>query len=207
MYELTTTKEKVALIAPELLELIHGVAQKTRLYVQDTTQNTVTIDDKEYTYEVQEDDTIEDIISGLMELIDNDEDAIVSVVNDSETYFDIRGLYLESYSISGLTYEITIPSIPDSLWELFAEDIANVVNEDTFKDEIERAQRYLMAHMLTLKNSGLNNMAGVNSERVGDISVQYSDPMSQEGLGLTGYGLIYKGIWLKQRRVSFTRSC
>jgi len=73
--------------------------------------------------------------------------------------------------------------------------------EDSPYQEI--AQRYLMAHILTLQNLQMNQIRIASSEKVGDISVNYADPLSAEGLGLTGYGMFYKGILLRQRRVNY----
>jgi len=207
MYELETTKQKVTLIAPELIKLINGVTQKTRCYIQSPNEFVIQINDKTYMYEVQEDDTIEDIIEGLITDINEDEDAIVAVVDSGSSYFDIRGLYTDAFTVTGVTTETLIEAVDTELWDLYAEDIANLVNEDSFKSEIERGQRYLMAHMLTLYTMKLGGQRATNSEKVGDISVQYADPTSEEGLGLTGYGVIYKGIYLKNRRLQFTRSC
>ena len=201
-HTIETTKQNVSLIAPELLNQIYGVSQKTRVYILDITSNNLTIDDKEYIYEVQSEDTIQDVIDGLIELIENDEDSIVEVVNTQSNYFDLVGILKESFTVSQPVSENLQTAVSPYLWDLFAEDIVNIVNEDTFVAEIERAQRYLMAHLLTLSKM-LQNLSGASSEKVGDVSITYADPLSSEGLASTGYGLIYKGIYLKQRKVRY----
>lgn len=202
-----TTKENVSLIAPELLSLIYGQYQKTRIYIQQLTNNTVTIslDDyfKEYTYEVQEDETIEDLIDNLIEIINADEERIINVVNSTSTYFDVIGLDSNPFNISTPINENIQEAIPASLWDLLIEDVNLMVNEETFVEEIERAQRYLMAHLLTITRR-LKNTSMTTSEKVGDISVSYADPLSSEGMSLTGYGLVFRGIFLRQRRIKFT---
>jgi hypothetical protein len=199
-----TTKERVLTIAPELIYYINGQTQKTRVYINSTSDNILTVDDKEYIYEVQDGDTVTEVIEGLIELVTNDEEAIIGVVNDTNTYFDIRGLYTLPFVVTTPTVTETLQdSIPDSLWEIISEDVELLVNENTFAntDMIERGQRYLMAHLISMAKKGLGNIVGVTSENVGDISVSYADPLSEEGLSLSGYGLIYKGIYLKNRRI------
>lgn len=206
---LETTKERVLTIAPELIYYVNGQTQKTRVYINSTSDNILTVDDKEYIYQLQLDDTVTDVIEGLIDLVTNDEESIVGVVNDSNTYFDIRGLYTLPFVVSTPTVTETLQdAIPDSLWELIAEDVELLVNKDTFAntDMIERGQRYLMAHLISMAKKGLGNIIGVTSEKVGDISVSYADPLSPEGLSLTGYGITYKGIYLKNRRIGFTPS-
>ena len=199
-----TTKENVLTIAPQLHNLIYGTPQKTRIYVQNLNDNTLIVDDVEYIYEVEEGDTIADIISGLVELIDADEAPIVTVVNETTTYFDVRGVYTVPYVISEPTHEILVESLPDNLWDLFSEDVESIVNEDTFVDMVERAQRYLMAHLLTIYSMNTLSNSVLSSEKVGDISVSYADPLSDEAISATGFGAIYHGIYMKNRRIRYT---
>jgi hypothetical protein len=53
-----TTKERVLTIAPELIYYVNGQTQKTRVYINSTSDNILTVDDKEYFYEVQGSDTV-----------------------------------------------------------------------------------------------------------------------------------------------------
>lgn len=195
-----TTKENVSLIAPELLAQIYGQYQKIRCYISELTDNIITVEDKEYIYEVQEGDEIEDVIDGLYTMINDDPDAIVSAVNSTETYIDIIGKTSNPFIVTTPTTENIQTAVPSSLWDLFELDIDDIVSEDTFTGQIERAQRYLMAHLLTIQ-SKLAKASLTSSEKVGDVSVTYADPLSIEGLGLTGYGLIYLGIYKSKRRL------
>lgn len=200
-----TTKENVALIAPELLAQIYGQYQKTRCYISELTDNIITVEDKEYIYEVQEGDTVEDVIEELYTMINDDPDAIVSAVNSTETYIDIIGKESNPFTVSTPTTENIQEAVPSSLWDLFTLDIDDIVSEDTFTGQIERAQRYLMAHLLTIQ-SKLAKASLNSNEKVGDVSVTYADPLSPEGLGLTGYGLVYLGIYKSKRRLQSIES-
>lgn len=200
-----TTKENVSLIAPELLAQIYGQYQKTRCYISELTDNVITVEDKEYIYEVQEGDTVEDVIEDLYTMINDDPDAIVSAVNSSETYIDIIGKESNPFTVSTPTTENIQEAVPSSLWDLFTLDIDDIVSEDTFTGQVERAQRYLIAHLLTIQ-SKLSKASLNSNEKVGDISVTYADPLSPEGLGLTGYGLIYLSIYKSKRRLQSIES-
>lgn len=200
---LLTTQANVSLIAPELLAYIYGQAQKTRIYVQSTSDNVLKINDKTYTYDVQPTDDITDVIDGLIALIVDDTYAEVGVVNTTDEYFDVVGLDYTAYTVYSPTSVNILEAVSDALFTLIGEDVDDMVNEDTFVSQIERAQRYLIAHLLKLHSQALGSIQALSSEKVGDISVSYADPMSDEGLGLTGYGVIYKGIYLKQRRIQY----
>jgi hypothetical protein len=199
------TKAQVKLIAPELASIIDGIPQKTRIYISELTDNVVTIDDVEYIYTVQEGDTTAEVLSGLVTILNETVDPIVTVVNvnSNDLYFDVRGVYNDTYTVStpSLT-TVLINAVPSSLWDMFEADIDGIVNINTFVSDIPRAQRYLMAHMLTL-NKMSTMSATVSSETVGNVSVTYADPLSDEALGSTKYGMIYRGIYLKQRIIRF----
>lgn len=202
------TKAEVKLIAPELTSVIDGKAQKTRVYIQELTDNIITVDDVEYVYDVQPEDTIEDVMLGLKALIDADTAPIVTVVNthvetDDTCYLDLRGVYNEAYNVSTPAVTLILEeAVPTAIWDLFAADIDVLINENTFLAEISRGQRYLMAHMLTI-NSLNSNQPALTSESTGDISLSYADPMSEELLSITKYGRIYTGILFKNRRINF----
>lgn len=194
-------KSEVAAIAPELTSLIYGTPQKTRILIQDLTDFTLVIDDAEYIYEVQPDDTVTDIVNGLVDLIEAEELPIVSVVNVQASYFDIRGVSNVPFVVSSPASEILEVAVPETLWDILLEDAEDIINEDTFKAEINRAQRYFMAHMLTMHKDG-NADAGVSSQAVGSVSVSYATPTNE--YSKTRYGAIYYRIYLDNRRIKFT---
>lgn len=79
---------------------------------------------------------------------------------------------------------------------------------DTWGDRLDMATALLAAHKLTLTGKGGNATGPVVSERAGDLSVGYANPVSaQDGLDpldTTAYGIqfkqlrggIYTGGWL-----------
>lgn len=203
-----TTKAEVLLIAPELSSVVNGTSQKTRVYIQSLADNIIEINDTEYIYDVQIDDTVEDIMIGLVALIAADPLAIVTTVNthvetDDTCYLDLRGVYNDVYTVSKPAVTlVTEEAVPTLLWDLFAADIDALVNAETFLAEISRGQRYLMAHMLTINSLNANQPA-LTSESTGDISLSYADPLAEELLSTTKYGRIYTGILFKNRRINF----
>lgn len=200
-------KSAVKLIAPELTALIDGSPQLTRVPIEELGDKTLIIDDKEYFYEMQQGYGIEDLIAGLVELIQAEDIPQVEVVNVQDEYFDIRGM--DDIAFTAETADDPQPyniseAVSADLWDLFWEDVQEIVNEDTFTGHIDRARRYLMAHLLTMHDSVKGSHAAATSEKVGDVAVTYADPLSKEGMSLTKYGRVYRGIYLSNRRIRFT---
>jgi len=192
-------KSEVAAIAPELAYLIYGRPQKDRVLIQSLEDNTLTIDDVEYIYEVQLEDTIEDIIDGLIALVEGAEVPQVTVVNRQAGYFDIRGVTNDVFNTTTPSASYTLETaVPEILWDLLEEDAESIINETTFKAEIQRARRYFMAHMLTSHRLG-NIDSGMISQSVGQVSVTYANP--REEFSKTAYGSIYFRIYLDNRRM------
>ena len=199
-----TTKTNVLLIASELAGAINGTPQTTRCFINNLVGNTLTVEGREYIYELQPGDNVLEIIAGLKVLIDADPEPIVEVVNTQSSYLDIRGILTQPFDVTLPAVSQTIvEASPDDLWELFALDVDDTVSEDTFKAEIEKSQRYLMAHLFAMND--LDPEQGtLSSETVGSVSVGYQDPLSASGLSMTKYGIIYKQLLYKNRRIRFT---
>lgn len=225
-----TTKANVLAIAPDLADVINGRPQTTRCFILELTDNTITVAGREYIYAVQPEDTTAEIIAGLGALIEADEDPIVEVPNVQDEYLDLRGVLTSPFEVTLPAVSQTIvEASPDTLWELFALDVSDTVwgnrppppppppppattdpflcmalpPQGTFSGEIERSQRYLMAHLLKV-NEMIAEQGSLSSESVGSVSVSYVDPLSDNGLSMTRYGLQYKQLRNKHQRIRFT---
>ena len=196
-------KDKVYAIAPELHGSIYGTPQKTRVYFQDLHELTLEINDREYIYALQPADTIVDVMLGFKDLIDNDPAPIATVVNvnENDVYFDLRGVLTDPFTVNPMNNTLIIPPIPTELWDILWEDVEEQVNEDNMVGEVERCQRYFMAHLLT-RHAEQTIAAGASSQTVDRVSVTYANPL--DDLTLTRYGLLAREIWLRNRRIRYT---
>lgn len=193
-------KDQVKLIAPELTPYVDGVNQVTRVPVLSTATDTLSVNGREYIAE--DTGSVAAIIADLTEQIGLDEEAEVSVLNVQAAYFDITSPDPFTVTLPEQAYTLLEP-VPTGLWDLLEADVDIIVNDNTFTGQVERAARYLMAHLLKFHvDSTTRTLA--SSETVGGTSISFADPLSAEGTSLTKYGVIYRSIFLANRRIKFT---
>lgn len=206
-----TTKANVLIIAPELDAIISNIAQQYRisaatvsnLAVYSVTLNTTTV-----SYTTDASATKEEIATGLIAAIQSDPttNALVACTNSLDGTFLITAKTAgTSFSVSvstKLIYEETIKNFNgDELFELILDDVTDEITSlDIVEDFQEKAQRYLMAHLLYLQLAADASGLTATSENVGRASVSYSDKFLDENdLKKTRWGVGFLRIWKKYR--------
>ena len=198
-----TMKLEIKTIAPELKVYVDGVPQITFVYIQDITENSLRINDQIYEYEVQSGDTIQNVIDGIADLINNDISSVADSMNISEIGFELIGKESEPFEVLDITIENIREAVSTGLFDFYYEDAISEINSDTWSNQIHKGRLYYIAHKLTLYSKG-NSYSGFTSQRVGDVSVSNGNP---ENLFLqTIYGVEFRKLYLKNRRINFT-SC
>ena len=96
----------------------------------------------------------------------------------------------------------------DNVWNIILADVAlEVTVDDVCKEAMqEPIQRWLAAHVMTVSTGvGLpgSGAAGktINREKVGDLEVEYNGVDTISGLEATKYGLEYKRLWYRYRKL------
>ena len=208
-----TTKEKVLLLAPELTSVSSNIRQVTFFFIQDV------IDSEDYTININGTDfTVNsgvgataasiaallaiDINAGAEPVIadDDDEDGsflVMATTAGTAFTFEVDNNITGSY--------ITENWNGEDLFDMMLADAILEIKESRYFNEEERAQRYLLAHLLTkvkqIKSNPNSTIAGLQREKVGDVENWYGLPMYEyakgTGYNTTKYGQMFIGI--KQR--------
>ena len=205
-----TTKANVLLIAPELSTYISNVAQVYRISVN-TVSNaqlySITINSRTASYTSDATATAVEIVAGLISAIEANSilNAFVSCLNALDGTFTITAKTAgTAYTIS-VSSKLTATSLTanyngDGLFNLILKDVEEEITTYTVNTETqEKAQRYLMAHLLTVHYSGIQG--NVKSESVGRASVTYmgGDMFDPDMLSRTRYGAEFWRIWKRNR--------
>lgn len=208
---IATTKENVLLIAPELYEKIENVAQVCEVTidpdeVQDDTEYTVYIGGESFAVDSGSEASVNSIIAALNAEIDSE---LVYVVSKSDKLVisAVQAGVSFAFSVSdNLIGElITSNYNGDLIWDLLLDDVIIQVSPRNFKDEVERAQRYLMAHLLTLtgideNGDDIGSLGDLIEERVGEVVLKYKAAGFNSDSGeyfysLTRYGVVFYEIY------------
>ena len=98
---------------------------------------------------------------------------------------------------------VDLPFAGDTLFSLILADAIIEITEERYDTEEERAQRYLIAHILTLANidpENVDNDSNIIKAAVGDVQYERgsgSGTALEEFYAQTSYGLIFYQIWLR----------
>jgi len=204
-----TTKENVLIIAPELA--ITNIAQVNRIAVNTVTNNAVystTINDVMATYTSDGSATNLKIVAGLILALQTDPDtnADVSCLNT------LDGTFLVTSKTAGTPFTVAVSSKltatldtanfdGDTLFDLILDDVKEELSTyGICTNYQEKAQRYLIAHLLTINNQSA--IQGV-SESIGRASVTYAggDMFDPNMLKRTKYGAEFLRIYKKGRQL------
>jgi len=210
-----TTLENVLTIAPELKNKVIDIAKKDSVEVANLfydTEYTINIDGVDYTYTSSpqpgtpdEEVLRTEIINGLASVLAG---CAAIVVSNSSTKI------ITTAAVPGVSYSINVDiNLIDNnlvhnhsgiiLFNLLLEDVILQVTELNFKDEQERAQRYLLAHLLTITNIDPDNtddIIGLVQEVVGDVQYKYGTDFSkldEAFYGLSRYGIVFYEIMMR----------
>jgi len=93
-----------------------------------------------------------------------------------------------------------------AVWDIILLDVAEEVLETDVCKYQEQIQRYLAAHLMTVATGiGMGGSPAVGGtitrEKVGDIEVEYNGVDTGTGLETTTYGLEYKRLRNKYRKL------
>lgn len=213
-----TNKDNVLTLAPELTTFIQNTREIINITIntaEDDRDYTITIDDIDYTIDSGAGATVSSIATALkakidlaslgLNIVDNLDGTLAITSENSGIRFDINS-DIDQY----ITVELdTIAGLGSNLLRLIMYDVQAECTYQIYKDEQERAQRYLAAHLLTVLyqiSSGASSSSSTPSgniirEKVGDVETWYSDAGfsvklngSEFDLMSTTYGRVFLGI-------------
>lgn len=183
-----TTKANVLMIAPELGVKINDILQSSIVTVEDVLENTeyrLVINGTEYSIISGAPTSEAEILLALLTEIESIEGIIARITSDGLVIDGTAEFISFELVVSSNLINTLVRASKDnnSLFELILADVILQVTEvdpTRFREEQERAQRYLVAHLLTLLNTDPD--AGdlstpFNKEYVGDVQYHY-DSMS-----------------------------
>jgi len=184
-----TSKENILTIAPELTSFVSNTRQSTTLTVstaQDSRDYTVAIDGVEYSANSGVGATVISIATALynaisaaalahIETVDNGDGTLTIRAYDAGIRFDIN---TDTDPFMSVSID-TAAQLGHNLLQLILEDVRQECQYARYRDEQERAQRYLAAHLLTvLYDTGISTSGTAGDiirEKVGDVETWYSD--------------------------------
>jgi hypothetical protein len=202
-----TTKNNVLLIAPELSAKVVNTPLAVLfsiVTVEDSTVYFIAVNGTQYSYTSGVGATALEIISGLYDAMLS---TLVTKLNNGNGTLlltaanpPITFSYAYHANISVTVVQESYPG--DDLFNLILADVILVCPEDVFSTEQERAQRYLIAHILTV-SADESSAAPLNSARwdiVGDVQYRTGASMimatpDQNIFSSTKYGEIYWDIY------------
>lgn len=209
-----TTLERVLTIAPELTVKVEDRVLIKRLYLssmEEDTEYTLKVNDVSITIDSQSMTKTEFYEALATDInVELEEEVIATFSN---TGIEIDGVdAFTIFTVSSVQPEFVISTkqkryTGSMLWELLLEDVQLQVTPRNFKDETERAQRYLMAHLLTVTNVNQDEFTPITKdvieEHVGDVRIKFATDFTKldaEGTyRMTTYGQtfleIYKRRW------------
>lgn len=210
----TTTKENVLAIAPELASKVNSYNQQITLSFDDPTpgfEYVVAVAGIVYSFSAVSTNTVEDVVAHFNNELTTAGFSCVS----SENKLVVTGVdytpfnYVVSTGVSAAEDVVAVNN--DTRFNLLLNDVElQVTEKDPFRFgvEQERAQRYLLAHLLTLATSGedddSSSYGDIKKETIGDISYTYATPSSyttpEEYYNSTVYGRVFYSI---QQRLYF----
>jgi hypothetical protein len=87
------------------------------------------------------------------------------------------------------------------LFGIILDDVKIIIKKENWKNNTERAQRYLVAHLMTLSNANnklknAGSLGGVESQKVGDVEISYGaiDINDKSRFDETSYGRVFNQI-------------
>lgn len=95
-----------------------------------------------------------------------------------------------------------LSTVADAVWDVVLADVATEITTDYINGSYqERAQRYLVAHLLTIHNRNASAPAGASSESISRASVTYAHGgfLDVDFLRSTKYGVEFMRWWHKFR--------
>jgi hypothetical protein len=213
-----TTLERVLTIAPELENKVYNLAQVDRINVLEAEYDVeykITINETEYTITSPDEESSTDLLQEIVDLlvieVGTNEDVYTSKWNDSIELKAVEPGTGFNISVSNnLVITEAVKNYQGAvLFELLLEDVILQVTELNFHEEMERAQRYLLAHLLTLTNIDSDkkpNLSDIIHEVVGDISYRYGNidysKLDDVFYGKSVYGVVFYEI-MKRRWFRF----
>lgn len=209
-----TTKERVLLIAPELATKINNVYQKTQIAIVSFDEGLdfeIMVNDYTAFFTSDSTTTKNDVLPILMDLLNNNLEGITAYMEGELLSLEGSDDHITFYVAVNATLSNTIITEGkdnDSLFQLVLEDIIIQVTEEDpvrFREEQERAQRYLVAHLLTLINMDPNDLAfakPIVKEYVGDVQYHYESralkSMDEAFFLTTPYGEVFYDIYKRR---------
>lgn len=208
-----TTKENVLLIAPELAVKINDILQQNSITISEVLADTeykLILNEVEYSIISGNPTSEADILLALLGLIESLPEISAHISNTSIIIDGTAEFISFSLEVSDNLVNTINRGAKDnnSLFELILTDVITQVTEldpVRFKEEQERAQRYLVAHLLTLINVDPN--AGdittpFNKEYVGDVQYHYDSmalrSMDEAFFMRTPYGEVFYDIYKRR---------
>lgn len=208
-----TTLERVLIIAPELRAKVTNIAQINDIEVFDAqyeTEYTVTLNDIVIEIISPAEGESENLKEEIIQLIyDELEDEEVLIENNVSS-IRLKAVEPGQAFYLSVSDNLTLNNVTSNyngqeLFELLLEDVILQVTELNFKSEMERAQRYLLAHLLTLTNVDSEeepDASDIIQETVGDISYRYGSidysKLDDIFYGKTPYGVVFYEIMLRR---------
>ena len=205
-----TTKSKLLLIAPDLAPKINNIAKNILISIsniEDSTSYVININSVDYIIESGIGATALSIASDLVtelgtsEIIsasDNANGTLNCVAVEAGVDFNVTVSDNLSYAVVNDNYN------GQELFDTILSDVIDEVTEEQYDDEEERAQRYLLAHLLSVTNTSNNTNTidpGFSSETVGDVSYKKAGynglSMNERFLSSTVYGTVFYSIYLR----------
>lgn len=203
-----TTKENVLIIAPELAAKVNNVAKQVLVsisVVANATVYSVIINRTTYSITSAATGATASTIAAQLVAAISPSTVVLVLNNGNGTFLLISNdaeVAVTLYISANMTSQVTVENhLGDTLFNMILADCIIQVTEDIFETEQERAQRYLMAHLLSLYNpdtTGAHVNNDVIREIVGDVEFYTSgggNTTQDTFFGKTVYGVIYLEIY------------